>query len=294
MISTCWRNSVRTGVLVASSLLVGGGCQSSTEPSHKPLVALPSWLGGSTPAQSTSTTLVAAPAPAPAPAQPAFATPPPAMRIDTPATQPVTTATTTFVEHPSFSGATLSTMPTTVATTQATSPSTSAKVVAPITVPNPTMRPVASESVAVAPSAPQPPAVDPNAGVVAHKPFIAVSRWFGHKPSPGAQPSVLLQQHARSDSPVPLSDYSKQPTYALASFPLRASLSAAELSRRLGPPAQLADYASPWYVYRLGGGQELWLHFAQPDEQTLLAADVIRSAEDGYTRNRVFSLFGMP
>jgi hypothetical protein len=129
---------------------------------------------------------------------------------------------------------------------------------------------------------------DPNAGVVAKKPFIATSHWLGV--GAPAAPSVLLQQHARSDSPIPLSQYSNQPTHSLGSFDLRANLSAAELEKRIGLPAQLADYSSPWLVYRLAHGRELWLHFSQPDQTRLLAADEIIPVEDGYTRKSVFSI----
>jgi hypothetical protein len=120
------------------------------------------------------------------------------------------------------------------------------------------------------------------------KPFIAVSNPFEWKPAP----SVLLQQHARSDSPVPLSLYPKQPTHALEEFNLRSTLSADEVQKRLGPPAQLADYSSTWFVYRLHDNRELWLHFAQPDNTRLLYADVIWAVEDGYSRERVFAYDG--
>jgi len=138
---------------------------------------------------------------------------------------------------------------------------------------------------AVAAAHPAAPA-NPNAGVVVQKPFIAISSRFART----AQPSVLLQQHARSDSPIPLSQYAKQEVHSLSAFDLRADLSADELQKRLGLPAQLADYSDPWFVYRLSRGRELWLHFSQPDNAHLLAADVIIPVEDGYTRERVFSI----
>jgi hypothetical protein len=121
------------------------------------------------------------------------------------------------------------------------------------------------------------------------KPFVATGGWFKTKPD---EPSVLLQQHARSDSPVPLSLYDRQPMYALEQFNLRQTLSADEVQKRLGPPAQLADYSDPWLVYRLSNGRELWLHFAQPAGTRLLYADVISHAEDGYIRRRIFSYDG--
>jgi hypothetical protein len=88
---------------------------------------------------------------------------------------------------------------------------------------------------------------------------------------------------------VALSEYAKQKAYPLAAFPLRASLSADELQRRLGPPAQLADYSDMWFVYRLTHGKEIWLHFSQPDNLRLTAADIVHPQEDGYTRDRIFS-----
>jgi hypothetical protein len=132
-------------------------------------------------------------------------------------------------------------------------------------------------------------AADPNAGVVVKKPFIAKPHWLTFATKP-ATPSVLLQQHARTDSPIPLSEYSNQAVHSLASFNLRANLSAAEVQNNIGAPAQLADYSSPWFVYRLAHGRELWLHFSQPDNARLLAADEIIPVEDGYTRKSVFSI----
>jgi hypothetical protein len=140
-----------------------------------------------------------------------------------------------------------------------------------------------------APSTQPVAAADPNAGVVVKKPFIAKPKWLTFATKP-ATPSVLLQQHARTDSPIPLSEYSNQATHTLASFDLRANLSAAELEKRIGLPAQLADYSSPWLVYRLAHGRELWLHFSQPDQTRLLAADEIIPVEDGFTRKSVFSI----
>lgn len=160
----------------------------------------------------------------------------------------------------------------------------------PLTAAKPAAQPAVATAENPAPPAPtvHPAApVDPNAGVVVQKPFIATPKIFTKSP---AQPSMFLQQHARSDSPIPLSQYSQQQVHSLASFDLRAGLSAEELQKRLGPPAQLADYSDPWIVYRLNHGRELWLHFSQPDNAHLLAADEIIPVEDGYTRKRVFSI----
>src|SRR5476651_62509 len=95
-------------------------------------------------------------------------------------------------------------------------------------------------------------------GVVKKKPFIAWPQPFA---AASARPSLLLQLHARTDSPVPLLEFDKQKVYPLSAFDLREDLSADELKRRLGPPAQLADYSDEWFVYRLTYGKELWLHF---------------------------------
>jgi hypothetical protein len=127
-------------------------------------------------------------------------------------------------------------------------------------------------------------------GVVATKPFIAWPQLFTPRgSSTGGTPSILLQLHARSDSPVALAEYGKQKVYPLAAFELRSDLSADEVQRRLGPPAQLANYSDEWFVYRLTHGKELWLHFSKPDQSRLTAADIVRPQEDGYTRDRVFS-----
>ena len=150
--------------------------------------------------------------------------------------------------------------------------------------PAPTTQQITTAQPTVATATTKP--VDPNAGVVVKKPFIA----WRHPFAKVAQPSVLLQQHARSDSPIPLSEYANQGVHTLASFNLRADLSAAELQLKLGLPAQLADYSDPWFVYRLTGGKELWLHFSQPDNAKLTTADEIFPVEDGYTRKRVFSI----
>jgi hypothetical protein len=131
--------------------------------------------------------------------------------------------------------------------------------------------------------------VSVNSDVVAKKPFIAMPHPFTPE---GAQPSLLLRQHARTDSPVPLLEFSKQKAFSISAFDLRSSLSAYELEQKMGPPAQLADYSDPWLVYRLNNGKELWLHFSQPDNLQLLAADIVHGQEDGYTRDRVFSADG--
>jgi hypothetical protein len=156
----------------------------------------------------------------------------------------------------------------------------------PLTTAKPAAQPVVATTAEPKP-APPPAPVDPNAGVVVHKPFIALpNNPFSHP----AQPTVLLVQHARSDSPIPLSQYSRQQVHSLDSFDLHAGLSADELQKRFGLPAQLADYSNPWFVYRLTGGRELWLNFSQPDNSQLVAADEIIPVEDGYTRKRVFSI----
>jgi hypothetical protein len=142
----------------------------------------------------------------------------------------------------------------------------------------PTTQPVATSDIGqVAP----PVGLAPKA-----KPFIAV-------PEPlqlgAAKPSTLLLEHASPDSPVPLSQYASQPVYSVESFHLHSGLSAEAVERRMGPPAQLADAGDPWLVYRIAGSQEIWLHFTGPLQDQLDAADVIRAAEDGYVRTRVFS-----
>lgn len=124
----------------------------------------------------------------------------------------------------------------------------------------------------------------PLPGMVKKKPFIAVNNPL----KPSGLPTTLLAEHARSDAPVPLSEYSRQKTFALAAFDLRVDLSAETVRRRLGPPAAVADYADPWTVYRLTRGRELWLHFSQPDQLMLRSADIIQPTEDGYSRSRVF------
>ena len=135
--------------------------------------------------------------------------------------------------------------------------------------------------------APAPAATNDQAplpGMVKKKPFIA----FSHPLHPEGSPTTLLAEHARSDSPVPLSEYPKQKMYALSSFDLRLTTTSEEVERKFGKPAALADYADPWTVYRLTRGRELWLHFSQPDGQSLRSADVIEPVEDGYSRTRVF------
>lgn len=124
----------------------------------------------------------------------------------------------------------------------------------------------------------------PNAGVVEQKPFLALNRWGNRE----GKPSVLLLQHARSDSPIPLSEYAMQPAHSLESFDLKPELSAARLRQKMGPPAQWADYADKWVVYRLTDDRELWLKFAEPSDDILLAADVVEQMEDGFSRRRVY------
>jgi hypothetical protein len=103
-----------------------------------------------------------------------------------------------------------------------------------------------------------------------------------------ARPSTLLLEHADSDSPVPLSEFAKQPIHSIADFHLSADLSADDVQKRLGPPAQVADNDDPWLVYRVWCNAELWLHFTGPAKDHLEAADMVRGAEDGYVRERVF------
>jgi hypothetical protein len=135
-----------------------------------------------------------------------------------------------------------------------------------------------------------PPASDTLKDVLPpKKPFIAAGQWFKSGPD---QPTVLLKQFARNDSPVPLSLYDRQPIYAIQDFNLRLTLSASEVRQRLGPPAQLADYDQMWLVYRLSNGRELWLRFTDPEPTRLLYADVVSQAEDGYIRRRIFSYDG--
>ncbi len=188
--------------------------------------------------------------------------------------------------------------------------STPAPTTQPIATTNPTTQPMAhrattNPAVVVAPTTPPPaappppavvanppasqplaqlPAVTPVPGVVAQKPFIKWPTFDAFQP----QPSTLLTQHARGDSPIPLSQYADQPTHSLDEFPLSRHLSAAQLQKQFGPPAQLADYSDQWMVYRLTLHRELWLHFTQPDENRLTAAEVIAPIEDGYTRQIVF------
>ena len=124
------------------------------------------------------------------------------------------------------------------------------------------------------------------------KPFIAIPKIFTSartSGTTGGRPSTLLLEHASPDSPVPLSEYSNQPSYTVVAFDLHANLSQKDLESRLGKPAQIADTVDPWLVYRLVGNREIWLHFSGEDHDHLDAADVIRGAEDGYVRDRVFS-----
>jgi len=153
-----------------------------------------------------------------------------------------------------------------------------------------------SEPVTVASASPKPappPPVQPTPTVAAAKPVdtlhdvVPTKPFFSGMDFPDAKPSILLQQHARTDSPVPLSRYAKQPTHKLEDFGLSKSLTAAALEKKLGPPAQIADYAEPWVVYRMPGQKELWLHFAA-DDSGLLEADVVSPWEDGYRRERAF------
>ena len=124
------------------------------------------------------------------------------------------------------------------------------------------------------------------------KPFIAIPKAIQLRP---IRPTTLLLEHASPDSPIALSEYGKQPVYSVDDFHLHKGLTAAEVQKKLGSPAQLADTDDPWLVYRLSFGREIWLHFSQGTDSNgvvgliLDAADVIRGAEDGYVRDRVFS-----
>ena len=85
---------------------------------------------------------------------------------------------------------------------------------------NPSTMPT-TEPVSAAPTT-TPPAATPTAnhvpGVVAAPlPFIALPVNPLNGP---VQPSVLLLAHARSDSPIPLSEYAKQPVRELKAFKL--------------------------------------------------------------------------
>ena len=117
------------------------------------------------------------------------------------------------------------------------------------------------------------------------KPFIAPARF---DPAGGpAHPSILLQEQAGPDQPVSLSTYARQPTHDVDDFDISPTLTGAAVRGRFGPPAGMAGIDDPWAVYRLTGGRELWLHFADGDG-TLLAADVVRGREDGYSRDRLY------
>ena len=157
-------------------------------------------------------------------------------------------------------------------------------------VPAPSATPIADSATPVATSAlgtvASVPGVTPKP-----KPFVAVP-----KPEPllAVHPSTLLLEHAVPDSPVPLTDYAKQPVHWLHDFDLRRGMSAAEVQKNFGLPAQLADNEDPWLVYRLTYRRELWLHFTGLAQDRLDAADVVRPAEDGYVRDRVFSADDSP
>jgi hypothetical protein len=143
----------------------------------------------------------------------------------------------------------------------------------------PTTAPVATEDLGT---------VRPIPGVMKPpKPFIAFPK-VQQAVTVLARPSTLLMEHASPDSPVALSEYGRQPVYGINDFHLGADLSANDVKKRLGPPAQLADNEDPWLVYRLNGNREMWLHFGGQYQNHLLAADVIRGVEDGYARERVF------
>ena len=116
------------------------------------------------------------------------------------------------------------------------------------------------------------------------KPFVAESRFTGGP----AQPSPLLLEHAVPEPAIPLSEYGRQPAHAIDDFDLGPALTGAALQRRFGPPAGTAVVDDPWYVYRVTFGRELWLHFADGGTGPLLAADLVRGREDGYSRDRLY------
>ena len=118
------------------------------------------------------------------------------------------------------------------------------------------------------------------------KPFVDTDRFTGGGDATD-QPSVLLQTHAVPDAPVPLSLYGRQPVHATADFGLSPTLTASGVRQRFGPPAGVAGIGDSWAVYRLTFGRELWLHFANGDG-ALMAADVVRGRETGYSRERVY------
>ena len=115
------------------------------------------------------------------------------------------------------------------------------------------------------------------------KPFFSTAQFAAE---PG-HPSPLLVEHAVPEPPLPLSVYGQQPVRPVSAFDLGPSLTAAALRRQLGPPAGMADLDDPWVVYRLTYGREIWLHFAGGDGP-LTAADLVRGAENGYVRQRLY------
>ena len=191
----------------------------------------------------------------------------------------------------------------------ATTPTTAPTVVMPVTTPSavavvPTTEPGTTMPATAAVSMPAPPPVpastEPSPTVATGelgqpqplpgltpppKPFIAMGRHA--PPPPSAQPSPLLLEHAAPDAPVPLSVYGSQPTHAVADFNLGPDLTGVSLQARFGPPAGVAGIEDPWLVYRLTHDRELWLHFAGGDGP-LLAADLVRAAENGYVRDRLY------
>jgi hypothetical protein len=120
----------------------------------------------------------------------------------------------------------------------------------------------------------------------APKPFFAPEQHKLPKPRP-IEPSPLLVEHAAPDAPLPLSVYASQPVYELSDFPLGSGLTAAAVRQRFGAPAGVAGIEERWWVYRLPDRHELWLNFADGGGP-LQFADVIRGAETGYVRDRVF------
>ncbi len=115
------------------------------------------------------------------------------------------------------------------------------------------------------------------------KPFIDTHQLD----APPGQPTPLLLEHSAPDPPVPLSAYSSQPARPVDAFDLGPGLTGLALRRRFGPPAGVAGIEDPWMVYRLTDDRELWLHFAGGDGP-LMAADLVRGAETGYVRDRLY------
>jgi hypothetical protein len=118
------------------------------------------------------------------------------------------------------------------------------------------------------------------------KPFVDRRQFAAPSPFSDA-PSTLLLLHESPTATVSLSEYARQPQHSVDAFHLSANLTGTALRQRFGPPAGVAGIEDPWVVYRLTFGREMWLHFADGDGP-LLAADLVRGAEVGYVRQRLF------